>query len=128
MDLPYITEAYVIGAPDHEAKELAAAIVRLNDCWDKDQITLNKVRKDLSAILATHKLPALLRVLDEGEEIPRTAAGKPIKRGWLKQFFGIQDFVPAGYSWPRTEYWGNQPEQVLAEIRPWDWCGLQRSD
>lgn len=125
MDLPYITEAYVIGAPDHESRELAAAIVRL---WDKDPITLNKVRKDLSAILAPHKLPALLRVLDEGEEIPRTASSKPIKRGLLKQFFGIQDFVPAGYSWPRTEYWGNQPEEVLTGMRPWDWGGLQRSD
>lgn len=125
MDLPYITEAYVIGAPDHESRELAATIVRL---WDKDPITLNKVRKDLSAILAPHKLPALLRVLDEGEEIPRTASSKPIKRGLLKQFFGIQDFVPAGYSWPRTEYWGNQPEEVLTGMRPWDWGGLQRSD
>lgn len=129
MDLPYVAEAYVTGAPDHEAKELPAAIVRLKGCWDNaDSITLKKIRQDLSATLAAHKLPAILRVLDENEKIPQTAAGKPIKRNFLKQFLGIQGFVPAGYSWPRTEYWGNQPEQVMAETRPWDWCGLQRND
>jgi malonyl-CoA/methylmalonyl-CoA synthetase len=129
MDLPYIAEAYVTAAPDHEARELAAAIVRLQKgCEDQGPITLSKVRKDLSQYLPTYKLPAILRVLDESEEIPRTASGKPIKRDFLKQFFGIQGFIPPGYSWPRTEYWGNQPEQVLAEMKPWDWCGLQRSD
>ncbi|KAJ5903493.1 hypothetical protein N7504_005876 [Penicillium tannophilum] len=129
IDLPYIKEAYVIGAPDHEAKELAAAIVRLKACTDNGEaITLKKIRKDLSATLATHKLPALLRILQDGEEIPRTAGGKSIKPGLLQKFFGIENIIPKGYSWPHTEFWGNGIEQGLRQTRPWDWCGLQRSD
>lgn len=129
IDLPYIKEAYVIGAPDHEAKELAAAIVRLKACTDNGEaITLRKIRKDLSATLATHKLPALLRILQDGEEIPRTAGGKSIKPGLLQKFFGIENIIPKGYSWPHTEFWGNGIEQGLRQTRPWDWCGLQRSD
>ncbi|RFU29333.1 hypothetical protein B7463_g7018, partial [Scytalidium lignicola] len=139
MELPYISEAFVIGAPDHEAKELPAAIVRLGVQYHsvhmsetgapaEKQITLKRIRNDLSATLAIDKLPAILRILREGDDVPRTPSEKPIKRGLLKQFFNISDFVPLNYCEPGVEYWGNQPEQVLSQTRPWDWCGLQRDD
>lgn len=132
MNLPYIAEAYVIAAPDHEARELPAAIVRLQNpldlaSEDGTQVSLRKIRNDLSSCLATHKLPALLRILRDGEEVPHTAGGKPIKQGLLQRFFKIAGFVPPEYSESDVEYYGNQQNQVSSETRPWDWCGLQNS-
>lgn len=133
MNLPYIAEAYVIAAPDHEARELPAAIVRLQNppgglaSEDETQVSLQKIRNDLSSFLASHKLPALLRILRDGEVVPHTAGGKPIKQGLLQRFFKIAEFVPPGYSKPDVEYWGSQQNQVSSETRPWDWCGLQNS-
>ncbi|KAH8820208.1 hypothetical protein F5884DRAFT_865877 [Xylogone sp. PMI_703] len=141
MNLPYILEAFVIGAPDHEAKELPAAIVRLRKPYHSPHerlsgaelpgdyhITLQRIRRDLSATLAIHKLPAMLRILNDGEDVPRTPSDKPIKRGLLKNFFNISDFVTPKYCEPNVEYWGNHCEQTRSQTRPWDWCGLKRDD
>lgn len=131
MGLPYITEAYVLAAPHHEARELPAAIVRLTDTnksMDNSEITLQRIRDDLYATTAAYKLPALLRVLQNGEVIPRSPTDKPIKRGLLKLYFDISTFVPPDYSVPGVEYWGNRLDQVESKTRPWDWCGLQRGD
>lgn len=150
MQLPYIQEACVLGAPDHAAKELPAAIIRLaptstsepgygardeekngngTNCKHEERLhhgyTLQRIRDDLIKTLSSHKLPALIRYLDAHEAIPRTHNGKIAKRGLLKQFFGLNGFVAEDYSWPRTEYCGSQKIVVEGEMRPWDWCGLQ---
>jgi hypothetical protein len=92
-------DALIIGDPDHESKELAAAIIRLQEPQGTTaNMTLQKLRNDLAVTLARYKLLALLRVLRDDEEIPRTVAGKPIKRGLLQKFFQIQDFIPANYA------------------------------
>jgi malonyl-CoA/methylmalonyl-CoA synthetase len=130
MDLPYVEEACVIAVPCHESKELPAAIIRLKSIDiepdTRQQVNLQQVREDLSSTLPTYKLPALLRIIGDEEEIPCTVAGKPIKRGLLKQLFNISGFIPAGYAEPGVEFWGNQPDQVLSKMKAWDWCGLQR--
>ncbi|KAE8344155.1 hypothetical protein BDV24DRAFT_160702 [Aspergillus arachidicola] len=126
-DLHYIAEAYVIGAPDHEARELVAAIVRLHHGHLKSaaKITLARIRNDLAATLPCHKLPSLLRILHDSESIPHTASGKPVKKGLLQKFFNITNFVPANYVARDVEYWGTRYYQILSQSQPWDWCGLQ---
>lgn len=126
-DLHYISEAYVIGAPDHEARELAAAIVRLRHGNVKSaaKITLAKIRNDLAATLPCHKLPSLLRILHDSESVPLTISGKPVKRGLLQKFFNITNFVPANYVARGVEYWGNRYFQIMSPSQPWDWYGLQ---
>ncbi|KAK2744988.1 hypothetical protein FQN57_004118 [Myotisia sp. PD_48] len=137
LDLPYVSEAHVVAIQDYEAKEIAAALIRLQIPVESapapnpeslPTVSLAKLRQDLSTNLAAHKLPALLRILQKGEEVPRTVSLKPVKKGIPKQFFHIPGFLPAGYSVPGVEYWGNQPTQIPGEIRPWDWCGLQRAN
>ncbi|KAF7593534.1 hypothetical protein BBP40_011262 [Aspergillus hancockii] len=126
-DLPYIAEAYVIGAPDHEARELTAAIIRLHRGHENRaaKITLAQIRNDLAVTLPSHKLPALLRSLRDSEKVPHTASGKPVKRGLLQKFFSITNFVPVNYVAKDVEYWGNQYYRILSQSQPWDWCGLQ---
>ena len=137
-DLPYISEAFVIGAPDHEVKEVPAAIVRLKKPNQPiaaeetktstvgQDFTLKRIREDLLPTLAAYKLPVLLRILPDGEDVPRTHSDKVTKRGLLKQYFNISDseFVSPDYSEPGVEYWGSKQEDSV-QVRPWDWSGLQ---
>lgn len=128
-DLPYIADAYIIGVPDHEAKELCGAVIRLSkDASPPAEVTLSRIRSDLSETLPTYMLPMLLRIMDDEEEVPRTVSQKPIKKKILEQFFGVTDYWSFDSPTPRVESWGNAPEQVEAKTRPWDWCGLQRAD
>lgn len=92
------------------------------------RIDLKDVRRDLALSLATYKLPTVLRILRDGEEIPRTVAGKPIKPGLMQRFFNVKDFLPANYAADGVECWRSTDEQLSHETRPWDWCGMQRND
>ncbi|PIG79525.1 hypothetical protein AARAC_000449 [Aspergillus arachidicola] len=126
-DLPYVTEACVLGVPDHEAKQLCGAIIRCSKDTSS-QVSLHRVRSDLSKYLPTYMLPALLRVLKDTEEIPRTISQKPIKKLILRDFFGVTDYWSIENPTPGVETCGNLPPQREATTRPWDWCGLQRAD
>ncbi|POR37072.1 Acyl-CoA synthetase family member 3, mitochondrial [Tolypocladium paradoxum] len=127
-NLPYVSDACVVGVPDHEAKELCGALIRPRHDVPKDEISLARVRADLSESLPAYMRPYLLRVMDAGEEVPYTVSLKPIKREILKRFFGITDYWSVEDPTPGVESWGNQPAQLEAETKPWDWCGLQRSE
>jgi malonyl-CoA/methylmalonyl-CoA synthetase len=127
-DLPYVADAYVVGVPDHEAKELCGAFIRLaKGTLPQEQVNLAKIRADLSSTLSTYMLPTLLRIMKDGEEVPRTTSQKPIKKRIVKEFFAA-DCWSADEPTPGVESWGNQPDQVEAKTRAWDWCGLQRAD
>lgn len=129
IDLPYVAEAYVVGVPDHEAKELCAALIRVRkNTVSEDELSLAQIRTELSETLPTYKLPMLLRILKAGEEVPMTISQKPIRKEIVKQYFGVTDYWSAENPTPGVESWGNAPEQIAAKTRPWDWCGLQRAD
>lgn len=117
MDLPYISEACVLGVPFPDAKSLCAAIIRTKPL-DKDSvddgqpISLARIRSDLSRRggkgqdgLPTSMQPVLLRVLTDEENIPLTVSGKPIKREVCRRFFtetGLwseEDATPGVESW-----------------------------
>lgn len=90
MSLLYIAEAYIIAASSGEAREFAATIVRLQTPFDfacgsggYESRFPAKIQGDLSSLPTTHKLPASLRILHDGESISYTAGGKPIKHGLL---------------------------------------------
>ncbi|KND87442.1 Acyl-CoA synthetase family member 3, mitochondrial [Tolypocladium ophioglossoides CBS 100239] len=127
-DLPYVSEACVIGVPEDEAKELCAALIRLKEGTPREEISLARVRADLSETLPAYMRPYLLRIMDDGEKVPCTVSSKPIKKEILKQFFGITEYWSIENPTPGVESWGDQPVQVEAETKPWDWCGLQRSE
>jgi malonyl-CoA/methylmalonyl-CoA synthetase len=70
---PAIAECAVVGVPDAEWGERVAAAVVLNDGAALDLPSLRSWTREL---LAAHKLPSLLLVLDA---LPRNAMGKVMK-------------------------------------------------
>lgn len=123
LDLPYITEAHVLPVKDHGAGGLVAALVRLQ----KEEgygITLKQIRDDLAATnLASYKLPTLLRVLRNEEQIPLTPSEKVLKRECLRRFFHISEYMPDSYVVEGVEYCGNKLDGN-ASSRVFDWGGL----
>lgn len=96
MRLYYISEAYVLPVLDLEVRGVAAALVRLN-CRNSD-VDLRRIRDDLSLSLELYKLPVLLYILKDGEEVPRTASDKVLKAQALDKFFRIRGYRPLEYS------------------------------
>ena len=72
---PAIVECAVVGVPDLEWGERVAAAVVLND---GDTLDLTSLRTWARELLAAHKLPSRLLVLDA---LPRNAMGKVMKPG-----------------------------------------------
>ncbi|KJZ74545.1 hypothetical protein HIM_06141 [Hirsutella minnesotensis 3608] len=126
MDLPYIAEACVIGVPNYTTIQLCGALVRLKK-HTQQQITLARIRSDLSASLPLYMLPCVLRLLKEGEHLPRTHSGKLIKKDILKEYFGNADGLPTSGVSPDINVeqcaW---PNLVWEGSKPWDGGGLQR--
>lgn len=94
LGLPYIHEVMVVGVDDEEWGQRVAAVVTLRDDQTQfvtngkkgsEQLTLDRLRADLSSKLARYKLPTLLRVV-EGE-LPKTATGKVAKKVLGPKYF-----------------------------------------
>lgn len=87
MELPYVREACVVAVPMSEGKQLCGATIRPQGGASAESITLARIRSDLHGRLDAQDLPVLLRLLDDKEQLPRTATGKPVKRQVLEDFF-----------------------------------------
>ncbi|THC99264.1 hypothetical protein EYZ11_001263 [Aspergillus tanneri] len=127
MDLPYISEAHVLPVLDREAGGMVAALVRLQaqDMGkETHEVTLRTIREELAAAgMVSFKLPTLLRVLQDGEQVPVTASGKVIKKVCLQNYFNISGYLPDGYSVDGVEYWGNKLD-LDTSSRLFDWGGM----
>ncbi|KAK2758037.1 hypothetical protein FQN54_004443 [Arachnomyces sp. PD_36] len=71
-ELPYISESCLAALPDTGTGTRIAALVRFKDSAEQAKCNLGAIRSDLSNNLPTHKLPTALRVLRDGEVIPRS--------------------------------------------------------
>ncbi|KAL4944310.1 hypothetical protein BDV06DRAFT_220464 [Aspergillus oleicola] len=96
--LPYISEAYILPVLDRKARGLPAALVRLNCPNPNKSINLARIREDLSKTLEAYKLPALLYILKDEDEVPRSASEKVLKVQALQKFFGIRGLRSADYA------------------------------
>lgn len=122
IDLSYIAEAYVLPVMDFEARELVAAVVRLENKVTRDEshpeVNLYKIREDLSSIVEPYKLPRLLRVLQEGETIPLTSSDKARKNEIRKKYFKLSGYRPRDYAVSGVEFFGNETgPQFLLEAK-----------
>ncbi|KAL4884600.1 hypothetical protein BJY04DRAFT_215061 [Aspergillus karnatakaensis] len=121
LSLPYIDEAYVLSVPDVEVRTRVAALIKTKgNC----NLSLHKLRSDLSARLPLYKLPTLLRTLGKNEYFPMTDSGRLRIRDAVKLYFPqtvherIED-LPA-----QVEVWDITKEVSDSPARPWDWAGL----
>ncbi|KAJ5523573.1 acetyl-CoA synthetase-like protein [Penicillium frequentans] len=107
--LPYISEAHVLPVMNYEVRELVAAVVRLKtmglDQKNALEVNLQKIRQDLSSTTEIYKLPALLRILNSGEETPITASGKPLKNKMRETFFQKSSDPKRTHAVPGVEFW-----------------------
>ena len=77
MKLAYIKQGAVIGIKDPHSGEVPVAYVELDEEADQTEVTPNKIKKDLKAVLANFKVPKNVVIVDE---LPKTATGKVLKR------------------------------------------------
>lgn len=128
MGLAYIADACVVAVPDYESKQLCGAIIRLKRGYARTDINLDKIRSDLRGVVPTFMLPTLLRVMHEQELLPLTVSGKPIKKQIVKHYFGTMDWFPSNTPPEGVEYCSSAPSILEEDPKPWDWCGVQRSN
>ncbi|KAK2612065.1 hypothetical protein QQS21_001914 [Conoideocrella luteorostrata] len=83
--LPYVSEGYVMPVTDPQCDTRVAALVRLYDCHH--EIDLSTIRSDLSKDVPAYQLPSVLRILREGEMVPRTWSDKIAMRTAIRMFF-----------------------------------------
>ncbi|KAI1616648.1 hypothetical protein EDD36DRAFT_142252 [Exophiala viscosa] len=76
LDLPYISEAAVVGVEDEEFGQRVGAIMTLTA--GSSPLSIQNFRSDLRRELAPYKLPTLLRTVDG--ELPKGGTGKVQKK------------------------------------------------
>ncbi|GIK06541.1 putative NRPS-like protein biosynthetic cluster [Aspergillus viridinutans] len=133
LELPYISEAYILSVPDLQDGARVAALVRLRVQqtshgaleWteEKHKVDLRTIRSDLADKLSKYKLPTALRILQDGETVPETRTGKPIRKQAVERYFPVsEDFaLPAA-----VEVWDFTSPEEDRPARAWDWAGLQK--
>jgi malonyl-CoA/methylmalonyl-CoA synthetase len=99
LRLPFIADACVLPVTDATSNERVAAIIHLQQDLGNmpdrasfpkpDGPWLEFVRDQLSATLPTHMMPTALRVLRDGEDIPRTDSMKVLRRKAAEQYFAL---------------------------------------
>ncbi|KAK2855710.1 hypothetical protein FQN49_004921 [Arthroderma sp. PD_2] len=130
LNLPYISEGYVLRIPDHEDRAVSGALIRVkkNTVMQRD-MTIEKLHSDLTGKLPAYMRPYLLRVLADDEHIPLTHSQKPSKRGILKQFFGVTDFWNRENPAPGVQVWPTKfdvsDKSNATDGNPWDFAGWQ---
>ena len=85
LSLPYIEEIMVVGVDDEEFGQRVAALISLRHDQDVRELSIDRLRNDLSERLARYKMPTLLRVV-EGE-LPKGSSGKVLKKTLGPQMF-----------------------------------------
>lgn len=118
VQLPYVSEAYVVAAT-YGYKRQVAALIRASS--PNAAISLLQIRLDLQDRLQAYKLPTLMRILQDNEQVVETKSGKPRRDTIAKQYFPISDDepLPAGFEVcdPSLKFAGSTR-------KAWDWGGM----
>ena len=117
LGLPYIHEIMVVGVNDDEWGQRVAAVVSLREDQSEysykgkngKELTLDRLREDLSRTLARYKLPTLLRIVDG--DLPKTATGKVVKKVLGPRYF------PCDYSTDSdVQIWDPKPKKNMSKL------------
>jgi malonyl-CoA/methylmalonyl-CoA synthetase len=124
--LEYVFEAFVVAVVDPAVVSRVAVLIRARN--PQMQLDLETLREDLSAHVPAFMLPSIIRVLREGEEVPRTASGKVNRAKLAESFFprsvessmrGMYENVEIG---PATIDWKSRGPRKM-----WDTGGVVSS-
>lgn len=127
--MPYLTEGYIVAVPDHESNQLCGALVRApKDSKNNEEITLAKIRRDLSKHHPTYMLPVLLRLLKDGEEVPLTVSQKPVRKEMVKQYFLSDDYWSVEAPTPGVECWDRGIKERDHTGTAWDWADYRAEE
>ncbi|KAB8274701.1 hypothetical protein BDV30DRAFT_225619 [Aspergillus minisclerotigenes] len=130
LELPFIHEGCILGAPEPDNGTRVAALVRFKSprassacatCANGSQPSLQLLRESLAADLPVYMLPTALRVLGEDEEIPRTASHKVIRSKAIEQYFPLTD---SGEIAEPVELWDLGKSEPSGPRKIWEWGGL----
>lgn len=130
LELPFIREGCILGAPEPDNGTRVAALVRFKSpqassacatCANGSQPSLQLLRESLAAELPVYMLPTALRVLGEDEEIPRTASHKVIRSKAIEQYFPLTD---SGEIAEPVELWDLGKSEPSGPRKIWEWGGL----
>ncbi|CAG8932827.1 unnamed protein product [Penicillium salamii] len=119
-ELPYIGEAYVLCIPDLQYGQRVGCLVRCrNKTSDLDsrEISLERLRGDLSDALSVYKLPSILRVLEADAKLPTSPQGKLARSQTIKMYF-LDDTQSSC-----LEVWPLDAEDLRPK-KAWDWGGV----
>lgn len=135
LQLPFISEGCILPLPDPNYGQRVAALVRLRsppilrfgECEEAHTRSIGKpyiqvLRCHLRASLPMFMLPTALRILKDGEEIPRTLSMKVIKGKAVEKYF-----LPTKTSqlYNDVETWDPTKTEDIWPQKPWDWGGLR---
>lgn len=133
LQLPFISEGCILPVSDTESGERVAALVRFrapeqphtmagtNESQTPGKTHLQTLRSHLATALPIFMLPTVLRILRDGEEIPRTVSLKVIRRKAAELYF------PLSVSWELptdVEVWDVVKSLDGPPLKAWDWAGL----
>ncbi|RAL08710.1 class I adenylate-forming enzyme family protein [Aspergillus homomorphus CBS 101889] len=116
LNLPYVAEAVIVAVPDSACANQLGALLRLRQ--GDNQLSLSQLRADLANSLPAYTLPTKLRILHEGETVPRTATGKVNKKDALATYF-------IGSAAKNVETCAPHTKGQNEPTKAWDWAGLQ---
>ncbi|KIM94583.1 hypothetical protein OIDMADRAFT_60364 [Oidiodendron maius Zn] len=129
-DLPFISEGCILQVPDSNNSGRVAALVRFEDsvkavqvgCHGSFATYLQFLREHLARTLPAYMLPTVLRILQDGEEIPQTVSNKVIRKKAVDQYFPLSkdSELPTD-----VELWDPETCHDNWIPRAWDWAGLQ---
>lgn len=121
LKLPYVYEGCIVPVFDTRNGQRVAALVRLHNFNGKDQTEskgthilempyLKTLRDHLGKTLPAYMLPTALRILQTGEDIPRTPSLKVIRAEAVRQYFPLSksfeypsDIELFDFSYPHNE-------------------------
>lgn len=121
LALPYIAEGYIMPVADPQCDTRVAALVRLRDCFHR--VDLSTIRGDLSRDLPAYQLPTVLRVLRDGETVPRTWSDKTASKQAVRMFFP-QDDEERLYG-EAIEVMDVSGFMKMETKKPWDLSGMR---